>query len=96
MLFATAVDQAQKAKNEKVQEATSLAVMYYYGKLAAEAPSLDVVEAVRQEAKALDGNPDTKQLGASCDAEFAKRGHELIEMGSKLQQPPSNQSSSSS
>jgi hypothetical protein len=88
MLFAAAVDQAQKAKNEKVQEATSLAVMYYYGKLAAEAPSLDVGEAVRQEAKALDGNQDAKQVGATCDAEFAKRGQELMQLGAKLQQPP--------
>jgi len=95
ILFATAVDDAQAANDEKVKEATSLAVMYYLGKLAVEAPGLDLVEAVRQEALAMEGNIHVKDIGAACDAEFGRVGSELISMGNQLQDPTPQSSSSS-
>ena len=95
MLFAAAVNDAAKANNSKVREATSLAVMYFYGKLAVESPGLNVVDVVRQEAKALEGDPAAKQVGAACDAEFGKRGKELMDVGQRLQQPETQSSSSS-
>jgi hypothetical protein len=95
MLFAAAVNDAAKANNSKVREATSLAVMYFYGKLAVESPGLNIVDAVRQEANALSGNPVAKQVGAACDEEFAKRGQELRDVGQQLQQPEPQSSSSS-
>jgi hypothetical protein len=95
MLFAAAVDQAGKAKNDDEREATSLAVMYFLGKLTVEAPTLNLVEAVRQEATALEGNPRAKDVGMACDTEFSKRGRELIDFGQKLQQAEPQSSSSS-
>ena len=95
LLFAAAVNEAGKAKNDKMREATSLAVMYYYGKLRVEAPTLDLVGAVRQEVAAMDGSAKAKEIGASCDAEFSARGKELVDFGEKLQQQPAQSSSSS-
>jgi hypothetical protein len=95
ILFATAVDDAHTAKDEKVAAATSLAVMYYLGKLAIEAPGLDLVEAVRQEAVTMEGNPHTKDIGAACDVEFSRVGFDLIRVGSQLQNTTPHSSSSS-
>jgi hypothetical protein len=94
MLFAAATDQAAKAKNDAAREATSLGVMYFLGKLTIEAPTLNLVDAVRQEATALSGNAGAKAVGTACDAEFAKRGQDLVDFGKALQS--ANQSSSSS
>ena|SRR5437868_15084631 len=96
MLFAAAVDQAGKAKNEQARAATSLAVTYYLGKLTVEAPTLNLVEAVRQEAATMDGSPRAKAVGAACDAEFSKRGQELVDFGQQLQKSQPQSSSSSS
>jgi len=95
LLFAAAVNEAGKANNEKAREATSLAVMYYYGKLRVEAPTLDLVGAVRQEVTAMEGTSKAKEVGESCDAEFAARGKELINFGETLQQQAPQSSSSS-
>ena len=96
MLFAAAVDQAGKAKNEQAREATSLAVTYFLGKLTVEAPTLNLVDAVRQEASTMDGSPRAKAVGAACDAEFSKRGQELVNFGQQLQKTEPQSSSSSS
>jgi len=95
MLFAAAVDQAGKAKNDQAREATSLAVMYFLGKLTIEAPTLNLVGAVRQEAPTMDGSARAKAVGAACDAEFSKRGQELVDFGQQLQKTEPQSSSSS-
>ena len=95
LLFAAAVDAAGKTNNVQAREATSLAVMYYYGKLRVEAPTLDLVGAVRQEVTAMEGTSKAKEVGESCDAEFAARGKELINFGETLQQQAPQSSSSS-
>jgi hypothetical protein len=60
MLYSIAVDTAVKAKEEKTQEAASLGVMYFVGKLAVESPGLNLADAVRQEADGMTGNPRAK------------------------------------
>jgi|KBSMisStaDraftv2_1062788.scaffolds.fasta_scaffold1692064_2 pectin methylesterase-like acyl-CoA thioesterase len=92
LLFAAAVDAAGKTNNVQAREATSLAVMYYYGKLRVEAPTIDLVGAVRQEVAAMALN--AKEVGALCDAEFAERGKELVNFGAALQKAPQSSSSS--
>lgn len=86
MLFASAVNDAQKTNNDKLREANGLAVMYYYSKINLEAPSLNLVDAVMQEASWMEGNADVKEVGASCDAEFQKTARQLIDIGEKLKQ----------
>lgn len=86
MLFASAVNDAQKANNDKLREANGLAVMYYYSKINLEAPSLNLVDAVMQEASWMDRNAAVKEVGATCDAEFQKTAHQLIDIGEKLKQ----------
>lgn len=95
MLYSIAVDTAVKAKDEKTQEAASLGVMYFVGKLAVESPGLNLADAIRQEADGMTGNPRAKEIGAACDTEFAKRAQQLLDIGQQLQ-TPANQSSSSS
>ena len=95
MLFAVAVDQAGKAKNDEAREATSLGVMYFLGKLTIEAPKLNLVDAVHQEVAAMNGNPNAKAVGTACDSEFAKRGQELVNFAQTLQQSATQSSSSS-
>jgi len=92
LLFAAAVAAAGKTNNVQAREATSLAVMYYYGKLRVEAPTIDLVGAVRQEVAAMALN--AKEVGALCDAEFAERGKELVNFGAALQKAPQSSSSS--
>jgi hypothetical protein len=94
MLFAAAVDQAGKAKNDQLRQAGSLGVMYFLGKLTAEAPALNLADAVRQDGKAMDANPHLKAIGAACDSEFAKRGKQLTDFGQQLQPAPQSSSSS--
>ena len=67
--------------------------MYYYGKLRVEAPTIDLVGAVRQEVAAMALN--AKEVGALCDAEFAERGKELVNFGAALQKEAPQSSSSS-
>ncbi len=74
------------ATDDNSRTAGSLGVMYFIGKLQAEAPGLDLVAAVREQAQTFENNPRLKEIGAACDAEFHKRGEELIEVGKELQQ----------
>jgi hypothetical protein len=98
MLFATAVNDADKAGNAKAREATGLAVMYFFAKLGVEAPGLNIPDAVMVEANELVGNPKAKEYGAACDSEFQQRAKDLIGIGQQLQNmsKASAQSSSSS
>ena len=84
VLYAIGVNNAVGASDDKAREAGSLGLMYYLGKLEVGAPGVNLTEAVRQEATALQSNPNAKRIGASCDAEFQKRGAELIDLGQKL------------
>ena len=87
ILFAAATDRAVAANDAKAKEGATLGIMYYIGKLAVDAPGLDLVDAVRKQASTMEGNPHLKEIGEGCDTEFAKRGSELNEMGTKLQKP---------
>ncbi|HEX8936799.1 MAG TPA: hypothetical protein VF776_00890 [Sphingomicrobium sp.] len=87
ILFAAATDRAATADDGKAKEAATLGIMYYIGKLAVDAPGLNLVDAVRQQASVMEGNSQLKQIGESCDAEFAKRGSELRDVGTQLQKP---------
>jgi hypothetical protein len=95
MLYSIAVDTAVTAKDDKTQAAASLGVMYFVGKLAVEAPGLDLASAVRQEADGMDANPHVKEIGVACDTEFAKRAEELRDIGRQSLTPASQSSSSS-
>lgn len=82
MLYAMGVD---LAKDDQARQAASLGTMYFVGKLQVGAPGLDLAEAVRREAEAIQTNPNAKDIGAACDAEVQKRGKELIDLGQQLQ-----------
>ena len=85
MLFASAVNDAKKAGNDQQREATSLGTMYFFAKLGLEAPNLNVVDGILQEAKVMTDPTFVKGTGTTCDAEFTKRGRDLTEVGQKLQ-----------
>jgi hypothetical protein len=85
LLYAVAIEGAKD--DEKAQHGASLAVMYFVGKLAAEAPGLDLAAAAREVAAGLEGNGHAKEIGAACDSEFSDRGKQLIDVGNQLQQP---------
>src|SRR6476646_11971858 len=87
VLFAAAVASAGNAHDDAARAASGLGVMYYLGKLQVGAPGLNLVAAVRQEADAFVDNPRVKDIGATCDAEFQKRGQELVDFGNQLQEP---------
>jgi hypothetical protein len=91
MLYSVGVATATEDKN---RTAGTLGVMYFVGKLQAEAPGLDLVTAVREQAQTFENNPRLKEIGAACDAEFHKRGEELLEIGKELQQGPATPSPS--
>jgi hypothetical protein len=95
LLFAAAVDRASAAKEDQAQQASSLAVMYYLGRLDVAAPGIDLAEVVRREATAMDSNPRAQAIGAECDSDFQKRGAELRSFGDHLQDPAPRSSSSS-
>jgi hypothetical protein len=92
VLYAIAVDQAQ---DEKVKTGTSLGLMYFFAKIKLEAPALNLADAIRQEATAMDNDPRLKDEGVACDAEFQKRGDELLDLGQQLQELAPHSSSSS-
>ena len=91
MLYAVGVATATEDKN---RTAATLGTLYFVGKLQAEAPGLDLVTAVRAEAQTFESNPKLKEIGAACDAEFQKRGQELLEVGKELQESPATSSPS--
>ncbi len=86
MLYAVAVQRAVTANDEKGKQAGGLGVMYYFTKLKIEAPTLDLVETIRQQAGAMEGDPNLKAVGAACDTELQQRGTELRDLGERLKQ----------
>jgi len=84
MLFAAA---AGNPKNKDVQAAGGLGMLYYLGRLDVHAPGLDIVRAVRQEAKTFDSPAKAKVIGEACDSEAKRRGQRLVQIGNELQKP---------
>jgi hypothetical protein len=84
---------AGDGKDEKTQQAAIAGSWYFLGKLDVSAPGTDLVQLLRDEGNALQGNPRAREIGAACDAELAKRGNELIDVGQQLQSAPAQSSS---
>jgi hypothetical protein len=84
MLYAMAVDQAVNKKDEKMQQAAGLGLIYFLGKLKVEAPALVLADAIRQEAGSLKDDEATRSAGDSCDREFQSAGAEMRNLGPEL------------
>jgi hypothetical protein len=54
---------------------------YFLGQIDAVDPGLDLDQAMRAEIVAMQNNPHTKEIGAACDAQFSKRGADLVSLG---------------
>ena len=81
LLLAAAVGMAE---DRAQKDAGSVGVAYFYGRLKAQAPGLDLVQAARQELALFDGGADTQKVAAACDAEVAAFGDALIKFGDDL------------
>lgn len=87
LLYAAAVGGSQSdASDEATKSTGSLGVMYFFGKLKSEAPTLDLFPALHDEAIAMATDPQLKDQGKACDSEFQNAGSQLIDLGNKLQQ----------
>lgn len=85
LLYAAAVGISQNEQDEATKSAGSLGVMYYFGKLKSEAPTLDLFAALHDEALAMESDKNLKEEGRACDTEFQSAGSQLIDLGNKLQ-----------
>jgi hypothetical protein len=85
---------AAGTKDEKTQQAALAGSWYFLGKLQTSAPGVDLLKLIGEEGTALEKNPRAEEIGNACDAELAKRGQELMEVGKSGQ--TQSQSSSSS
>jgi hypothetical protein len=95
VLYAIAVGSAASNSDEATTEAGSIGLMYFYGKLQAEAPTLELEGAIRKEAAAMASDPKIKEVGKACDTEFAQRSAKLLELGKALESTPPQFSSAS-
>lgn len=86
MLYAMAVQHAVEGNNEKVKQAGGLGVMYFFTKLKVEAPKLDLVETIKQEANGMTGGAQLEAIGKGCDSEFQQQGAALQSLGERLKQ----------
>lgn len=95
LLYAAAVGHADSSKDTQAKNAGSFGVMYFFGKLKTEAPTLDLFSALRDEAISMESDPQLKESGTACDTEFQNAGSQLMELGKRLQQlaPQSSPSS---
>ena len=84
MLYAMAVDHAVKQKDEEMRQGAGLSLIYFLGKLKAEAPTLVFAETINQEAETLIRDPKIKEIAKSCDTEFQAAGTEMRNLGSDL------------
>jgi len=85
---------AGDTKEPKVQQAAIAGSWYFLGKVDGRAPGLDVVSALRSKETELRGNPRAGQIGTACDAELARRGADLLDIGKQVDSPPPASSSS--
>ena len=72
-------------KDPKRLQAATAGTWYFVGRLDISSPGLDLERALRQELAAMEGKPEVKDLAAACDAQFGKRGGELVDIGHRLQ-----------
>lgn len=93
MLYAAGIGEAT---DDKTQMAASMGTMYFFGKLKAEAPDIDLEQAIREEAESIARNPNAREIGKACDAEVQNRSDELLSLGQELQESPRQSSPSSS
>jgi hypothetical protein len=82
LLLAAAVGMAE---DRAEKDAGSVGVAYFYGRLQAQAPGLDLVRAARRELAMFDDQAEAEKVGAACDAEVAAFGNALIKFGDDLQ-----------
>lgn len=80
--------------DESAEQLGFIGTSYFAGKLRIEAPDLDLVSAVRETAKSLEGDPEAKAIGDSCDQEVQDFGKDMSNLGSALKgdQPSSSSS----
>jgi hypothetical protein len=74
-------------KDEKRLAGAIAGTWYFLGQIDAGAPGLDLEQAMRAEIAGLKGNSHVKEIGASCDAQFSKRGSELMSLGKIFDKP---------
>ena len=80
ILFASAVG---NAKDEATSKSATVGLAYFLGKITRGAPGLNLVDAVKQESKALQsGDPQT--IGKACEQEFNKRMGDVDALGKAL------------
>lgn len=58
---------------------------YFLGRLDAKAPGIDLNQAARRAFDGMNGNPKTKEVGATCDTLFISRASVLKNMGTQSQ-----------
>lgn len=80
ILFASAVG---NAKDEAAAKPATVGLAYFLGKVTRGAPGLNLVDAVKQESKALQtGNPQA--IGKVCEQEFSARMGDVDTLGKAL------------
>lgn len=72
-------------KDEKRLASAIAGTWYFIGRIDAVAPGLDLGQAMRAEIAALEHDPKTEAIGATCDARFAKRGSDMTNLGTVFQ-----------
>ena len=80
ILFASAVG---NAKDEATSKSATVGLAYFLGKITRGAPGLNLVDAVKQESKALQGG-DPQTIGKACEQEFTKRMGDVDALGKAL------------
>lgn len=78
---------AGNEKDEKKIAGIIAGTWYFLGRIDAKAPGINLEQAMRTQIAALQGNPRTKEIGTACDAQFSRRGADLVTMGQALQKP---------
>ena len=86
LLYAAAVGGDESKSDAQTKSAGTLGIMFFYGKLKSEAPTLNLFPAMQQEATAMESDPKLKESGAACDAEFRNAGSELSDLGKRLEE----------
>jgi hypothetical protein len=70
-------------KDEKKLTGVIAGTWYFLGRIDAIAPGIDLDSAMHAELAEMHSNPKTKEIGAACDAQFSKRGSDLVDLGNQ-------------
>lgn len=81
--FILFVSVAGNAKDDATSRPASIGMSYYLGKITRGAPSLNLIESVKQESKVLQSS-DPQKIGAACEQEFNKRMTDVDALGKAL------------